>query len=107
MQVNVYYFIFFFFSSRRRHTRFKCDWSSDVCSSDLPLGRLCDQGGGGRRQGGGDRRRFGWPRIGRKRPRRRRRRRARFVAVAVAPGGHLCKTLLLRPCGFFDALIAL
>src|SRR5882762_4891925 len=27
--------IFFFFSSRRRHTRFKCDWSSDVCSSDL------------------------------------------------------------------------
>src|SRR4030066_181944 len=29
-------FVFFFFSSRRRHTRFKCDWSSDVCSSDLP-----------------------------------------------------------------------
>src|SRR5688572_32112920 len=28
---------FFFFSSRRRHTRFDCDWSSDVCSSDLPL----------------------------------------------------------------------
>src|SRR6185369_5556945 len=28
-------FFFFFFSSRRRHTRFKCDWSSDVCSSDL------------------------------------------------------------------------
>src|SRR5205085_12425837 len=28
-------FIFFFFSSRRRHTRFDCDWSSDVCSSDL------------------------------------------------------------------------
>src|SRR2546430_17680133 len=27
--------IFFFFSSRRRHTRFDCDWSSDVCSSDL------------------------------------------------------------------------
>src|SRR5260370_20507596 len=27
--------VFFFFSSRRRHTRFKCDWSSDVCSSDL------------------------------------------------------------------------
>src|SRR5256886_11258494 len=26
----------FFFSSRRRHTRFDCDWSSDVCSSDLP-----------------------------------------------------------------------
>src|SRR3954463_12670664 len=25
----------FFFSSRRRHTRLSCDWSSDVCSSDL------------------------------------------------------------------------
>src|SRR5256886_10316222 len=25
----------FLFSSRRRHTRFDCDWSSDVCSSDL------------------------------------------------------------------------
>src|SRR5256886_12411318 len=25
----------FFFASRRRHTRFDCDWSSDVCSSDL------------------------------------------------------------------------
>src|SRR2546427_9072860 len=29
------FFSFFFFSSRRRHTRFDCDWSSDVCSSDL------------------------------------------------------------------------
>src|SRR2546430_2671342 len=29
--------IIFFFSSRRRHTRFDCDWSSDVCSSDLLL----------------------------------------------------------------------
>src|SRR5260370_30283521 len=29
------FLLFFFFSSRRRHTRFKCDWSSDVCSSDL------------------------------------------------------------------------
>src|SRR6266481_7080670 len=27
----------FFFSSRRRHTRWNCDWSSDVCSSDLRL----------------------------------------------------------------------
>src|SRR5262252_10301730 len=26
----------FFFSSRRRHTSSLCDWSSDVCSSDLP-----------------------------------------------------------------------
>src|SRR2546430_9177345 len=24
----------YFFSSRKRHTRFDCDWSSDVCSSD-------------------------------------------------------------------------
>src|SRR5215218_3221796 len=29
---------FFFFSSRRRHTRSLCDWSSDVCSSDLGPG---------------------------------------------------------------------
>src|SRR2546430_13181362 len=29
--------LFFFFSSRRRHTRFDCDWSSDVCSSDLAV----------------------------------------------------------------------
>src|SRR2546430_7896950 len=28
---------YFFFSSRRRHTRFDCDWSSDVCSSDLEI----------------------------------------------------------------------
>src|SRR6266481_8824062 len=28
-------FFVFFFSSRRRHTRWNCDWSSDVCSSDL------------------------------------------------------------------------
>src|SRR5688572_31794062 len=33
----IFFFFFFFFSSRRRHTRFDCDWSSDVCSSDLPL----------------------------------------------------------------------
>src|SRR2546430_5019568 len=31
---------FFFFSSRRRHTRFDCDWSSDVCSSDLTAVRV-------------------------------------------------------------------
>src|SRR2546430_16750176 len=30
----------FFFSSRRRHTRFDCDWSSDVCSSDLDRHQL-------------------------------------------------------------------
>src|SRR5438034_2011771 len=33
----------FFFSSRRRHTRSLCDWSSDVCSSDLArVGRATD-----------------------------------------------------------------
>src|SRR6266568_1940656 len=31
-------FVLFFFSSRRRHTRWNCDWSSDVCSSDLSRG---------------------------------------------------------------------
>src|SRR5436190_22166813 len=46
----------FFFSSRRRHTRSLCDWSSDVCSSDLhsravlqglsrvPMGAACRRG---------------------------------------------------------------
>src|SRR2546430_3774814 len=38
----------FFFSSRRRHTRFDCDWSSDVCSSDLPPD---SPAAGGRRRG--------------------------------------------------------
>src|SRR5437588_4216911 len=33
---------FFFFSSRRRHTRSLCDWSSDVCSSDLNVVRAYD-----------------------------------------------------------------
>src|SRR5438132_6815769 len=34
---GVFLYFFFFFSSRRRHTRSLCDWSSDVCSSDLPV----------------------------------------------------------------------
>src|SRR6266853_3892049 len=34
---NPFCSVFFFFSSRRRHTRFDCDWSSDVCSSDLAI----------------------------------------------------------------------
>src|SRR5437588_6802526 len=42
------YELCFFFSSRRRHTRSLCDWSSDVCSSDLLLS--------GFRQGLGSRR---------------------------------------------------
>src|SRR5438477_12060177 len=33
----------FFFSSRRRHTRLTCDWSSDVCSSDLIEENALDQ----------------------------------------------------------------
>src|SRR5438045_4510543 len=33
---HCFFFFFFFFSSRRRHTRCLSDWSSDVCSSDLP-----------------------------------------------------------------------
>src|SRR5690606_40165532 len=38
MSIPVSYDSLFFFSSRRRHTRFSRDWSSDVCSSDLPAG---------------------------------------------------------------------
>src|SRR5438034_2033222 len=34
----------FFFSSRRRHTRSLCDWSSDVCSSDLVEGAAVRHG---------------------------------------------------------------
>src|SRR6266481_2421642 len=47
--------LYFFYSSRRRHTRWNCDWSSDVCSSDLaqqiegrtalPVGRRFHLGG--------------------------------------------------------------
>src|SRR6516225_11340703 len=29
--------LYFFFSIRRRHTILTCDWSSDVCSSDLAI----------------------------------------------------------------------
>src|SRR4051812_35890553 len=37
------YLFLFFFSSRRRHTILTCDWSSDVCSSDLDhLGLLVE-----------------------------------------------------------------
>src|SRR5216684_4520255 len=45
-------FLFFFFSSRRRHTRCSRDWSSDVCSSDLP-GVSRFRAGGRRRLGRG------------------------------------------------------
>src|SRR5260221_728269 len=33
---------YLFFSSRRRHTRSLCDWSSDVCSSDLLGGQVLE-----------------------------------------------------------------
>src|SRR5690349_19587321 len=39
LKVRFASFLFFFFSSRRRHTRSLRDWSSDVCSSDLPMKR--------------------------------------------------------------------
>src|SRR5690606_20367115 len=44
----------FFFSSRRRHTRFSRDWSSDVCSSDLPAqpAAVLGHGEAGRGRGG-------------------------------------------------------
>src|SRR6516164_6649471 len=48
---DTYFFAFpfimkavFFFSSRRRHTRWNCEWSSDVCSSDLGFNRIQNQG---------------------------------------------------------------
>src|SRR5260370_17754031 len=50
------YYVCFILSSRRRNTRFKCDWSSDVCSSDLvydgdvPRAGLGFEAGGGRDQ---------------------------------------------------------
>src|SRR6266446_3934382 len=48
-------FFFFFFSSRRRHTRLQGDWSSDVCSSDLPV-QAADARSRRRRLQGGRRR---------------------------------------------------
>src|SRR5438309_836600 len=44
---NLLLFFFFFFSSRRRHTRWNCDWSSDVCSSDLHKSGLSAWADGG------------------------------------------------------------
>src|SRR3989338_10976209 len=37
---DIHWFVIIFFSSRRRHTRWNCDWSSDVCSSDLSQGQI-------------------------------------------------------------------
>src|SRR4051794_41909625 len=46
MNIVSFIFCFFFFSSRRRHTRWTGDWSSDVCSSDLPQPRQYRRTGG-------------------------------------------------------------
>src|SRR5438876_3315745 len=46
--LSEFFFFFFFFSSRRRHTRWTGDWSSDVCSSDLGVGRRRRAGAGPR-----------------------------------------------------------
>src|SRR5689334_16345956 len=51
----------FFFSSRRRHTIWNCDWSSDVCSSDLH-GPADEQRRRGRRE-----RHQGRPQVGHRR----------------------------------------
>src|SRR5256885_12444805 len=44
-RVLAVFLVFFFFSSRRRHTRLQGDWSSDVCSSDLKVGRIPQHAG--------------------------------------------------------------
>src|SRR5215211_1556924 len=43
LQLRYIHLFFFFFSSRRRHTRSLCDWSSDVCSSDLASSARVDE----------------------------------------------------------------
>src|SRR3989475_4445844 len=49
LNITIVQSFFFFFSSRRRHTRFDCDWSSDVCSSDLGSSHLFAPTDGGER----------------------------------------------------------
>src|SRR4051812_6334872 len=56
---------FFFFSSRRRHTRLTCDWSSDVCSSDLGAEAQGAVGEGGRKSGPPGAKGGGSPRLAR------------------------------------------
>src|SRR5438034_11468968 len=99
--------LFFFFSSRRRHTRSLCDWSSDVCSSDLHLlqgrasvdlpGRVADQV-----RGGEDPRAGAEPRMKRATPGRAHGARG-TVFVVSAPSGAgkttLCKRLLEEIAG--------
>src|SRR5579859_138822 len=84
----IVYFFFFFFSSRRRHTRFDCDWSSDVCSSDLSRWRGKPGDGealrGGRRHGAGGRHR-GVPRRTQRLRRQHRRPARRLSGKSGAP----------------------
>src|SRR3712207_7454184 len=42
ISINFKASLLLFFSSRRRHTIYWLDWSSDVCSSDLPFRDLSD-----------------------------------------------------------------
>src|SRR5689334_8476964 len=66
----------FFFSSSRRHTSWNCDWSSDVCSSDLDPGAGRRHGAGARRLRRRGRARRGGPGVRRleRQPRHRSRR---------------------------------
>ena len=34
-KIIIYYFYFFFFKQKTAYEIYQCDWSSDVCSSDL------------------------------------------------------------------------
>src|SRR5215207_11439158 len=94
-------FLFFFFSSRRRHTSSTRDWSSDVCSSDLPdpaPSRLCapgsSSGSGGYSSGCGGRTSYGsevdrWVTVASPPPRRERGPTARGPGAGArdGPGG--------------------
>src|SRR5256885_6963129 len=81
----------FFFSSRRRHTRLQGDWSSDVCSSDLP--RRVHPAAARAARGewrGRDRRRAGGPRSARERARRS----EEHTSELQSPCNLVCRLLL-------------
>src|SRR5438093_4404756 len=54
--------IIFFFSSKKRHTRLVSEWSSDVCSSDLPPSHEQQYRGRGSSSAQPPHLRFGWAR---------------------------------------------
>src|SRR5690242_15821345 len=88
----------FFFSSRRRHTRLTCDWSSDVCSSDLRDQERPGQLRRGRRHAGP--RRHGQPlafQAGGGLPRKWRGRRSeeRRVGKEWRPGGAMALSMVI------------